>query len=87
MAHARETGHQIAVSLSDLSFWDFGQDAGGPASLMGAPDRGLAVTSPRPGDPPQAYLDVFAIRQLHDAYFRRADISLVTAAPPRLPRG
>ena len=26
-AHAAETGHQIACSLRDLSFWDFGQDA------------------------------------------------------------
>ena len=26
-AHAEATGHKIAVSLADLSFWDFGQDA------------------------------------------------------------
>jgi len=26
-AHAEATGHLIACSLSDLSFWDFGQDA------------------------------------------------------------
>jgi len=26
-AHAASTGHLIACSLSDLSFWDFGQDA------------------------------------------------------------